>query len=499
MLNKRNLAVVLAVLLSVPAAQAQIEGLTNETQYSVEMNGTTSDGDVAPFWFSSNKFGLSSVEPNSGYLRAGLWRSQETDSMLNWRYGYGLDVAVPVQYTSPVVIQQAYGIVQYLNAKLTIGAKEIPQDMLNSELSSGGMTLSNNYRPIPQVRFELPDWWHWHFTNDWVSVRGHIAYGMYTDWNWQKDFVATGERYTQKSLFHSKAGYMRIGRDDKSPLSGTIGIQFACQFGGYGYNIPDRSDTKTFFNDVNLGNGLKSFWHAFIPGGNDINDGDYNNTEGNHTGNWYFDLLYKGKDWKVKAYAEHYFEDHSQLFVQYGWKDMLWGLEVQLPKNPYVSEVVAEYLNTRNQTGGLYHDSNDVLPVQISGKDDYYNHQTYGAWQHWGQAVGNPLLVSPIYNNDGKLRFSANRVNAFHVGVKGEPTRWLGYRILYSHVKTWGTYDLPTLSVKHQDYLLTELSLKSQKKLKGWSATMAFGANYGDIINDSKGISLSIKKQGLLF
>ena len=73
-----------------------------------------------------------------------------------------------------------------------------------------------------------------------------------------------------------------------------------------------------------------------------MNDGDYENVAGNQTGNWYFDLMYKGKGWKVKAYAEHFFEDHSQLFVQYGWKDMLWGIETEFPKNPFVSSFVAE-------------------------------------------------------------------------------------------------------------------------------------------------------------
>ena len=477
---------------------AQIEGLTDETYYKVELNGTFSSGDQAPFWMSANKYGLSSTEPNSGYLRAGLFRSTETDSLLNWRYGYGLDIAVPVQYTSPFVIHQAYGAIQYKNALLTIGAKEMPSEMLNQQLSSGGTTLSGNYRPIPQVRFELPDWWVWHFTNDWVAVKGHIAYGMYTDWNWQEDFIADGQKYTKKSLFHSKAGYVKVGREDIFPMTATIGIQMATQFGGYGYNIPDRNDNLQLFDDVNLGNGLKSFWNAFIPGGNDVNDGDYSNVEGNHTGNWHFDLKYQGKDWSVKAYAEHFFEDHSQLFFEYGWKDMLWGLEAELPKNPFVSNVVAEYLYTKDQTGGIYHDSNDKLPVQISGRDDYYNHHVYGAWQHWGQAMGNPLLLSPIYNSDGKLEFKYNRLYALHFGISGNPTTEIAYKLLYSHLKTWGRYDFPTVDPMTQNYLLVELGY-SPKRLKGWSGTVSYGLNDGELLDKSSGFGLTIRKTGKLF
>lgn len=481
-------------------ASAQIEGLTDETHYSVEMSVVTSSGDAAPFWMSANKYGLSSIEPNSGYLRTGLFRSEETDSLLNWRYGYGLDVALPVQYTSHFVIHQAYGTVQYKNARLTVGAKETPVEMLNSRLSSGGMTLSGNYRPIPQVRFELPDWWVWHFTNDWVSVKGHISYGLYTDSNWQEDFTPSNSIYTKKSLFHSKAGFVRVGREDVFPLTATLGLQMACQFGGYGYNVADRDDDRNMLNDINLGNGLKSFWNAFIPGGNDVNDGDYSNTEGNHTGNWYFDLNYQGGGWKVKAYAEHFFEDHSQMFVQYGWRDMLWGLEAELPDNPFVGNVVVEYLKTDDQTSGLYHDKNDLVPEQISGKDDYYNHHVYGAWQHWGQAMGNPLLLSPIYNNGGQLTFLHNRVRAVHVGLGGQPRAELRYRLLFSHLKSLGTYDKPSIDPEYQNYFMAELTYSPQmKSLKGWSLTGAFGYNNGDMTGNSNGFSLSICKTGKLF
>ena len=179
-------------LLTPVITNAQIDGLTDNTYYSVETNAVFTNGDQAPLWFSSNKHGLSSIEPNSGYLRAGFARSLETDSLLNWRYGYGLDLVVPIKHTSKFIIQQAYGDVQYKNFRITVGAKEIPQEMLNSELSSGGMTISNNFRPIPQVRLEMPEFWNLYFTGNWLAIKGHIAYGIYTDNGWQiRSFTAS--------------------------------------------------------------------------------------------------------------------------------------------------------------------------------------------------------------------------------------------------------------------------------------------------------------------
>jgi hypothetical protein len=47
---------------------------------------------------------------------------------------------------------------------------------------------------------------------------------------------------------------------------------------------------------------------------------------------------------------EHLFEDHSQLGMQYGfWKDMLLGVEVNLPENPYLSCIVYEHLGTKTK------------------------------------------------------------------------------------------------------------------------------------------------------
>lgn len=477
-------------------ADAQIDGLADNIEYKVEMEGSFSDGDVAPFWFSSGRYGLSSIEPNSGYLRAGISRALESDSLSDWKFGYGVDFAVPVNYTSDVVVQQLYGVAQFRNCLLTVGAREIPEDMLNGELSSGGMTLSNNYRPIPQVRIDLPEWWTWHFAGDWLSVKGHIAYGIHTDNRWQKNFANESSYYSKNSFFHSKAGYLRIGNEGKFPLSATVGLEMACQFGGRGYQIfVYDNNVGHRVDDVDLGNGLKAFWNAFIPGGNDVNDGAYPNVAGDQTGNWYFDLTYKGKGWDVKAYAEHFFEDHSQLFVQYGWKDMLWGLEANLPKNPFVSNVVAEYLYTKDQTGGIYHDRTKQLPVQISGSDDYYNHHVYGAWQHWGQTKGNPLLLSPIYH-DGMISTRFNRVNALHIGVAGDPTDELHYRLLYSNLRTLGTYVHPTVSPIDQDYFMAELTYKPHW-LRGWSGKVAFGLNSGELLDNSTGLELTIIKTGM--
>lgn len=87
-------------------------------------------------------------------------------------------------------------------------------ELKNNELSSGSQTLGINARPVPQVRLALSDYWTLPFANGWLHLKGHIAYGMMTDQNWQHNFTAKQSKYTDRALFHSKAGYLKVGNDE---------------------------------------------------------------------------------------------------------------------------------------------------------------------------------------------------------------------------------------------------------------------------------------------
>jgi len=468
--------------------------------YSAELSSTVSDGAFAPFWLTSNKYGLSSVENCSGYIRGGVFRSLETDSLKKWKVGYGADMVVPINYTSKFIIQQLYGELEYKKGRLTIGAKEYPLEMKNAELSSGDLTYSTNSRPVPQVRLELNDFWDIPGTRKWFGFKGHIAYGVFTDSKWQKDNNAgTLNVYTKGAKYHSKSGYVRVGNEEVFPLTLVGGVHFCAQFGGEAWNVGKRIDDTSDFNGehVTMNNGFNSYLRAFFPGGSDASDGAYANAEGNQLGSYQASLTYKGKGWSVKGYAEHFFEDHSMMFFQYEWKDFLWGLECNLPRNPFVSTFVYEFLNTKQQTGAIYHDHTESIPEQISGADNYYNHNIYGSWQHWGQAIGNPLLLSPIYNNDGSLLFRNNRITAHHIGISGDPCSELHYRFLYSHVKSLGTYSEPHTDPKTANYFMAEATY-SPRKINGLSVTLAYGLNGGNLIGSSNGGMITISKKGVI-
>ena len=480
-------------------AQNAFQRAFSGIEYEVEAQ-TTFSNDFSPLWLNANRYGLSSVKGNNGYLKAGIHRDAMNDSQHKWRIGYGLDIAGAYNFTSSAVIQQCYLDVDYWRMRLTIGSKEHPMAFKNQKLSSGSQTFGINARPIPEVRIGVPEYLSITGESNWAAIKGHFGYGMMTDGRWQEDYVAPGEHYAKKALYHSKAGYLRIGNEEKFPLVFEGGLEMACQFGGTIYNPIGREGL--YGSKIQMGTGFKDFFKAIFGGGNDATDGNYANAAGNTVGSWLLSLSYVEKDWKVRAYYDHYFEDHSQMFMEYGWLDGMIGIEVTLPKNPIISNFVYEYLNTTYQSGPVYHDHTEAIPDQISGKDNYYNHNLYQGWQHWGQAIGNPLFHSPLYNANGSLRFTGNRFKAHHIGVSNSICDQIDYRLLYTYMENWGTYDGPYEDKKYAHSFLGEttyhLSRLGKLNMKGWSITAAFSLDRGKELGNNTGAQITIRKTGLL-
>ena len=181
-------------------AQTKLPDLTEGLEYSLSAEGSVSFGENTPLWLNANKYGLSSLEKENGYLRASLQRPLSVDSDRKWALGYGVDVAAAYNYTSNIIIQQAYAEARWLKGVLTVGSKHFPMELKNQELSSGSQTLGINARPVPQVRLALPDYWTLPFTNGWVGIKGHVAYGKMTDDNWQADFTSRKSKYSSTCL-----------------------------------------------------------------------------------------------------------------------------------------------------------------------------------------------------------------------------------------------------------------------------------------------------------
>lgn len=482
--------------------------------YKVEMQASFS-GDKTPLWLNANKYGLSSLDKGNGYMRMAVGRPLRTDSARRWGLGYALDVAVPYNYTSKFVVQQAFVEARWLHGALTVGSKQYPMELKNNSLSSGSQTLGINARPVPQVRIALPEYWTLPFAKGWLHLKGHIAYGKMTDDNWQHDFTGKQTSYADDVLFHSKAGYLKIGNENVFfPFSVELGLEMASMFGGTGY-VPDGEGGMTPFVGKT---GLGAYWNAFVPGGADAGETTYQNAEGNQVGSWMIRLNWDADAWRLGVYADKYFEDHSSMFqldydgygegeewqvkkkhryLLYDFKDIMLGMEFNYKYDRWINDVVFEYIYSKYQSGPIYHDHTNTIPDHIGGKDNFYNHYIYTGWQHWGQVMGNPLYRSPIYNEDGTIGVKDNRFMAFHLGISGRPANHFSYRVLASWQEGLGTYDEPYEKKHHNVSFMVEGAYTFDKALlKGWSVKGGYGMDFGKILGNNHGFQITLTKTG---
>ncbi|MBQ0056496.1 MAG: hypothetical protein KBT20_02465 [Bacteroidales bacterium] len=510
----KKLLIFIFSLLSVPMS-AQIHA-------DVEMQASVSN-DRTPLWLNANKYGLSSLNANNGYVRATLTRDLEQPKSKHWDWGFGADVALPVgyvsesacgRYTTNYIVQQLYADVRYRRFVLTIGAKQQPMQLHDNRLSSGAQTLGRNARPVPQVRLGLDDWWTVPGVNGWLQAMAHASFGVMTDGAWEEKFANGGQYiYNKLTRYHEKAGYLRIGKQSRFPLTFVFGLEMAAQFGGdlYNWKGTDQSDYASDYH-MRLKSDLKSYWNAFMPGGGDTGETSFQNSEGNQLGSWIFRFDWTRPDYAIGLYADHFFEDHSSMFLLdydgYGegenwqqkeeWRyflyklnDLQLGLDLKLNKGRWLKRALVEFINTKYQSGPIYHDRNSGNSDHLGGIDDYYNHSTLPGWQHWGQVIGNPLYRSPLYNcADGYISSTDNRFTAWHFGAEGcLGFDALTYRVLYTWQKGFGTYRSPFVRPEVSNSYLAELSYR----LADFTFVVGVASDFGKIYGDNTGAQFTLK------
>lgn len=459
--------------------------------WKAEVEASFSSGRTTPFWIVSNRQGLVSPEKNNGFVRLSLFKDMSYDSRFSW--GAGADIAVPWNGTSPWIVQQLYGEVRYRCLGAMVGAKEMYSELVSPDLSSGDMLYSGNARPIPQIRlgiFDYADVWG---LRGWIGVKGHLAYGAFTDQRFQKGWVDEYERRNSGVLYCSRALWIRNGNPSKFPLVFEAGIEMSTQFGGKCYNYLYRGG-KT----ITMPKNLKAFLKALVPmkGDNSTIASEQKNVEGNMLGTWNFALSWNSPHgWMVKAYYQHFFEDHSMLYIDFPWKDGLFGLQANLPENPFVGSLVYEFLYTKDQSGPVNWDKTDKVPDQVSGADYYYSHNIYTGWSNWGFGIGSPLLLSPIFNNPHTFAFLSTRVISHHVGISGSPTSAVDWWLLLTHTRSWGSYHNPYPKVMEAFSGLAQVSWHPAR-LKGWEGTLGVGLDRGSLVGNNFGVMLRISKTG---
>jgi hypothetical protein len=338
-------------------------------------------------------------------------------------------------------------------------------------------------------------------------MKGHIAYGRFTDDRFQEEFAECNNitRYGKKILYHSKAAFLKVGKPQSFPLEIEGGLEMYSQFGGDIY-------TNRSGNYLSMPASFYDYLKAFIPmsGSKDTPVDEQTNISGNQLGSWHAAITLHTRPVDVRIYGEHMFEDFSQLFfleyqsnkegvrrvIFYPWKDMLAGIRITNKSDilPFISALQYEYMSTYDQSGALYHDPSVNFNEQMDGIDNYYNHGLYPGWHHWGMGIGNPLIISPVYNKDKSLAFSSNRLISHNIGINGTfgKKHCAAYRIQYTYSENWGTYLNPLSKKGYTTSLLGEITFAP--KGSNWAGSLSIGYDDSNFIGNNFGAMITLSR-----
>lgn len=446
-------------------------GNTQKPNTFIEYGTTVHVGENTPLWQVSNQHGLSSLNNNT-YIKGGISYKKKVHS---WKIESELNLAIATGGSSTFIIQQAYADIRYKWIGIWGGNRELITEYLNPLLSSGGLVWSSNARPIPQICVGILDYIH---LTPSIQLKVKVSYGWFTDGKYQERNVGEVYSYVKKTKFHHKSIYFRFGNPERHWLF-DAGIRMDDQFGGYATRGP-RSG--------NLGNSWKDYLNAFIP----RNSGEGEYFDGNYLGSEHLKLTYQNKNILCSIYLENYYDDLSGMGKLNGM-DGLWGIEYKIDKKQIINNIILEYYQSTNQSGPL-HGKDFSAAKKTGGADNYYNHVIYPGWSHWGMSMGNPLVASPIYNNNGNLAFQYNRVKAIHLGWSGDISNEWTYRAKLSFNRTWGTPFKPIPEILENFSTFAEFKY-IPNKWKGWSFTASAAFDIGDIYGDNLGLQVKVHKK----
>lgn len=458
------------------------------TSYQLETFGSISTNGQTPFWMVSNKQGMVPLESGNGLLHAGILNHQPLGKI---KWDTGIDMIVSAPRYRNLYIQQLYTDFAYNWLHLSIGAKNnqgYSSPLINPLVSSGSLSQSSNARPIPEINFYIPQFVTLPLTKGWLQVKGHFAIGKSFDSDYLKSFADEKEVYTLNKLWHHKSLHFKIkDTQNNFPLSAILGVHHTAQWGGTSTN-PELGKQPHSIKDF-----IKVVFGK--SGGNDASTSDQINALGAHYGVYDFGLTFEKENWSISGYYQHIFGDKSGMIFKNKF-DGLKGIQINSPFS-WLQTFVIEHLSTLNQSGPFHFIDydHDKYHGFGGGADNYYNNQEYRTgYSYFNRSIGSPLLTSPEYNTKGKLGFKHNRVRAWHMGANGKISKNLDYRVLLSNIQSFGTAYEPSLKKLTSTSFTTDIMYHYET----WTFSASVAADYGSLLGDHLGASLSITKRGFL-
>lgn len=485
--------------------------------YSAGITMNTGNSDLAPYHIMSNRRGTI-TQRHSALLSASLRHEMDTTRRLSWGAGaevwagytssvdyerynpQSMTFEVNPQHPSRVWLQQLWLEGKHRGVFITLGQKDIDPGLVNRDLSSGDLVMSGNARAPFGLRGGFINYQNVPFTRGWLQIKGEYGYYRFVNTGWLKNHY---NYYNSFITTHFWFNYKNISfrTNPTKPLVFTLGAQAACQFAGK-YTRYNNGEVEEI---IKMKANFKAFWRALFAGSGGEAQGDRAYVQGNHVGSWDIALDYRFSSGAIlRGYYQSPWEEGSGIGKLNGF-DGLWGVEYRSGKRGIVTGFVAEYIDLMNQSGAIHfsykdliddeHPNGSDITYNATGSDDYYNNYCYNGYQNRGMAVGSPMARSPIYNTDGYMRFTDNRLRGWHLGIMGDICSQLSYRALLSWRKSFGTPFIPHNEPLKCTSMMIEATYNPQW-FNGLQIKAQLAHDHGTLLGNNTGALLSITYNG---
>lgn len=478
------LLTLIAALFISSVTSSDLQAQDRTFNYGLELSGMASSDEVLPFWLYSNQHGLVDTHSPAGLAVINFQKNLMNDRS-GFDYGFGATFANRISEDQAFFFSQLYTRFSYGVFQLTGGRFYEQTGTTNESLSMGSLTVSRNATPMPKVKFGIPEYAPVPLTNGFVEVKGALAHGWFEE-----------DRVVEKAWLHEKYAYFRFGGD------------FAFRpYGGLIHQSTWAGETDT---EGDIGDSFADFINVFfaLSGSDDAAAPDQIYKQGDSRGIWDFGFFLSLADFDFKVYRQFIYNDKDGVKLQVP-QDGLLGISVDLPtkKQRFFTEFLYEYLYTKNQSGPLCprNERDD-----FGGCDNYYNNRFYrSGWTYEGNTIGNPLFLPVGTPGIERTAFPAgianNRIVAHHVGLKGNVSETVDYKLLGTWSRNYGLYDNiddnqnegPTDfdSNPEQWSLLAKFGYQPAG-INSLKFNLSFAGDFGELYDDRMGVMLGIKLLG---
>jgi len=355
---------------------------------------------------------------------------------------------------------------------LKAGAQSDPIIYGGLHSTNGNMYRSRNARPVPGLSLSTNGYIPFLFAKKWFSWRFLYEEGILKD-----------KQYITDAHLHHKNLHLRAALSPSLSLS--LGLEHYVFWDGYSPNYGQLPEWSQYLRYV-----------TGFAGGTGASQNDQDNSSGNQLGSYNMEIK---KDWtniSTTFYFNHPYEDRSGMELD-NLRDGLWGIHLaKSNKNSFITDVVYEYMNTRNQSGLVY-----MVPAPTPqdpnrktgrGGDNYFNQDTYpSGYVHYQRMMGSPLFVPTIGPDGISKGFRSTKMWMHHLRVSGTLGNGFFWKSLTTWSRNFGTHFNPYTIPLNEFSFLAEGSYNGAKLPFIVKAGLA--GDYGDRFESRTGGYLGIE------